>query len=118
MRSAAEGCTVGYQGRGGPRADAVIHVHDREAGGAGLEHPEDSRGAVAAKAVSGGGWESYDRDRYEARDHARQGPLHPGGDDHDIGVEVSKLLQRGREAVDTSHPNVVKAHNGCAHLTG
>src|SRR5215210_1038437 len=45
---AAGGGAVGDQGGRGSRSDAVIHVDDREAGGAGLEHSQDGRGSVAA----------------------------------------------------------------------
>src|SRR5829696_7323858 len=70
VRRATEGCAVGDKGCCGARADPVIHVDDGEAGGAGLEHPEDGRCTVAAEAVPGGGRQSYYRHGDQAGDHA------------------------------------------------
>ena len=115
---AAGGGAVGDQGRGGPCADAVIHVDDERPGEqvwsmprmAAVPSPPRPYPVEVGSPITG----------TATRPETTLGraPSIPAATTRQSGSNALSSSSGRGEAMDAGHPDVVEAHHGCTHLAG
>ena len=108
--------TAGNECRLHARAEAVVDVDDRDAGGAAGEHAEERGEAAEGGAVADAGGDANDGSVREAAHDAWQCAFHAGNHHDRVGT-----VQRGalrQDAVQRGHPGVVDALHMRAQRVG
>src|SRR5439155_5133854 len=92
--------------RRGGCAQAIIDVDDGQAGGAAIQHREQSGKTAKAGSISDAGRNSDDTAIDESSDDARQRPFHSRNYNYHISIfQIVCMLEQAMDARDT---NVVK----------
>src|SRR5688572_29761063 len=94
-------------------AESVVDVHDADPAGAAVEHPQKSRDAVEAGAITDARRDGDYRHTHEASNDAREGPFHPGDHDEDTCALQTVLFMQ--EAMKTGDTNIVESVHCVAH---
>ncbi len=103
-------------GGGDAGAESVIDVHDGDAGDAGIQHGEESGGALHAGAVADAGGDGDDRAMCHTANDGGESPFHAGDDDQDAGfLEIGKVMD---EAVQAGDADIEDAADAGAHFLG
>jgi hypothetical protein len=89
------------------RAEAVVDVHHRDAGGAAVQHGQQCGDSAERGAVADARGHGDDGHAREAAHHGRQRALHARHDDGDAGVVAAAA--RAQQAVQPGHADVVQA---------
>ena len=104
------------QGRDGCGPESVVDIHDRDARGAAVQHPQEGGNAAEAGAVADAGRHGDHRHADQAGDDARQRPFHSGDDDDDARRREARPL--AEQAMQPGHADVVEPRHIVSHQLG
>ncbi len=83
------------------RTEAVVDVHHSDPLRARVQHREQRRQSLEARAVPDARWDSHHRAVYQPANDARKRALHAGAHDDDVrGIQYPLLVEQAVEARD------------------
>jgi len=99
-----------------PSAEAVVDVHDADVGGTGVHHAQKGREPAKSSAVTNAGGHGDDGDANQASNHAGEGALHAGTNDHH--ARIGQCMPVGEQAMNSGDADVVEMLHIVAHDFG